>query len=136
MGKVRKLNFVETRSHSTRSNIQRKVRKLNFVKTRSHSTRSNIQRKCKMHNVFISIWSGESWLHHTTSHEINKEHLRLLISHGYFMIRGAFNFNGCKKLAKNSFNNILAMKISVVFEFNSTSSSSADANVGTNVVTS
>ena len=30
------------------------------------------------------------------------------------------------KLEKNSFNNIFAMKISVVFEFNNTNSSSAD----------
>ena len=46
-------------------------------------------------------------------------------------MRGAFNFNGCSKLEKNSFNNILAMKISVVFEFNSTNSSSADTNLDT-----
>ena len=44
---------------------------------------------------------------------------------------GAFNFNGCKKLEKNSFNNILAMKISFVFEFNSTNSSSGGTNLGT-----
>ena len=46
-------------------------------------------------------------------------------------MRGAFNFNGCNKLEKNSFNNILAMKISVAFEFNSTNSSSADTNLDT-----
>ena len=44
---------------------------------------------------------------------------------------GAFNFNGCNKLVKNSFNNILAMKISVVFEFNGTNSSSAGTNLDT-----
>ena len=41
----------------------------------------------------------------------------------------SFNFNGCNKLEKNSFNNILAMKISVLFEFNSTDSSSADTSL-------
>ena len=46
-------------------------------------------------------------------------------------MRGAFEFNGCNKLEKNSFNNVLAMKISVVFEFNSTNSSSADTNLAT-----
>ena len=46
-------------------------------------------------------------------------------------MRGAFKFNGCNKLEKNGFNNILAMKISVVFEFNSTNSSSADTNLAT-----
>ena len=46
-------------------------------------------------------------------------------------MRGALNFNGCNKLEKNSFNNIFAMKISVVFEFNSTNSSSADTNLNT-----
>ena len=46
-------------------------------------------------------------------------------------MRGALNLNGCNKLEKNSFNNILAMKISVAFEFNSTNSSSADTNLDT-----
>ena len=46
-------------------------------------------------------------------------------------MRNAFNFNECNKLEKNSFNNILAMKISIVFEFNSTNSSSADTNLDT-----
>ena len=46
-------------------------------------------------------------------------------------MRGAFKFDGCNNLEKNSFNNILAMKISVVFEFNSTNSSSADTNLAT-----
>ena len=46
-------------------------------------------------------------------------------------MEGAFNFNGCKKLEKNSFNNILTMKISFVFEFNGTNSSSADTNLDT-----
>ena len=46
-------------------------------------------------------------------------------------MRGAFNFNGCNKLVKNSFNTILAMKISVLFEFNSTNSCSADTNLDT-----
>ena len=46
-------------------------------------------------------------------------------------MRGAFKFNGCDKLGKNSFNNIFAKKISVVFEFNSTNSSSADTNLAT-----
>ena len=45
--------------------------------------------------------------------------------------QGAFNFTGCNKLEKNSFYNILAVKISVVFEFNSTNSSSADTNQDT-----
>ena len=44
---------------------------------------------------------------------------------------GAFNFNECKKLEKNSFNNILAIKVSFEFEFNSTNSSSADTNLDT-----
>ena len=35
-------------------------------------------------------------------------------------MQGALNFNGCNKLEKNSFNNVLAIKISFVFEFNST----------------
>ena len=43
---------------------------------------------------------------------------------------GVFNFNGCNKLEKNSFNNnILAIKTSFAFEFNSTNSSSADTNL-------
>ena len=46
-------------------------------------------------------------------------------------MRGDLNFNGCNKLEKNSFTNILAMKISAVFEFNSTNSSSADTNLDT-----
>ena len=45
--------------------------------------------------------------------------------------RGALNFNGFNKLEKNSFSNILAMKISVVFEINGTNSSSADTNLDT-----
>ena len=49
------------------------------------------------------------------------------------VIRGAFNFNGCKELEKNSFNNILSIlsKISVVFEVNSTNNSSADTSLDT-----
>ena len=43
-------------------------------------------------------------------------------------MRGAFNYNGCNKLKINYFNSILAMNISAVFKFNSTSSSSADTN--------
>ena len=46
-------------------------------------------------------------------------------------MRDAFNSNGCNKLEKNSLNYILAMKISAVFEFNSTNSSSVDTNMGT-----
>ena len=46
-------------------------------------------------------------------------------------MRGAFKFSGCNKLGKNTFNNIFAMKISVVLEFNSTNSSSADTNLAT-----
>ena len=46
-------------------------------------------------------------------------------------MRGDFNFNGYNKLEKNSFNNILAMKISIVFDLNSTDSSSADINLDT-----
>ena len=42
---------------------------------------------------------------------------------------GTFNFNRCSMLEKKSFNNILIMKIRVVFEFNSTNSSSADTNL-------
>ena len=34
-------------------------------------------------------------------------------------MQGAFNFNGCNKLEKNSSNNILAMKVSAVLKFNS-----------------
>ena len=37
----------------------------------------------------------------------------------------------CSKFEKNNFNNIFAMKVSVVFEFNSTNSSSANANLDT-----
>ena len=44
---------------------------------------------------------------------------------------GAFNFHGCNKLEKNSFNNILPMQISFVFEFNSANSYSADTNLET-----
>ena len=44
---------------------------------------------------------------------------------------GPFNFSGCNKLEKNSFNNILAMSVSFVIEFNSTNSSSADTNLDT-----
>ena len=46
-------------------------------------------------------------------------------------MRDALNFNGCNKFEKNSFNNILAMKISVVFEFNNTISSSPDTKLDT-----
>ena len=41
-------------------------------------------------------------------------------------MRVAFNFNGLIKLEKINFNNIEAMKISAVFEFYSTNSSSTD----------
>ena len=44
-------------------------------------------------------------------------------------MRCAFNFNWCNKLEKNTFNNISAMKMSVVFVFNSTNSSSADTSL-------
>ena len=44
---------------------------------------------------------------------------------------GDFNFNGCNKLEKKSFNYVLAMKISFVLEFNSTNSFSADTNLDT-----
>ena len=40
-----------------------------------------------------------------------------------------FNFNGCNKLEQNSFNNIVAMKINVIFEFNRSNSPSADTNL-------
>ena len=43
-------------------------------------------------------------------------------------MRVAFSFNGPNKLEKISFNNIVAMKISAVFECNSTNSSLANAN--------
>ena len=43
-------------------------------------------------------------------------------------MRVAFSFNGPNKLEIISFNNIVAMKISAVFECNSTNSSSANAN--------
>ena len=46
-------------------------------------------------------------------------------------MQGAFNFNGCNKLEKNSFYNTLAVKISVVLELNSTNSSSANTNQDT-----
>ena len=35
----------------------------------------------------------------------------------------------CNKLEQKSFNNIVVMKVSVVFEFNSTNNSSADTNL-------
>ena len=41
----------------------------------------------------------------------------------------AFKFNGCNKLEQDSFNRIVAVKINVIFEFNSTNSSSADTNL-------
>ena len=43
----------------------------------------------------------------------------------------AFNFNGYNRLEKHSFGNIAAVKISAVFEFNSTNSSSAGTNLDT-----
>ena len=43
----------------------------------------------------------------------------------------AFSFNGPNKLEKISFNNILAMKISAVFECHSASSYSANTNLDT-----
>ena len=46
-------------------------------------------------------------------------------------MQSAFNFNGWNKLEKKSFYNILAMNISVAFEFNSTDTSSADTNQDT-----
>ena len=46
-------------------------------------------------------------------------------------MRVAFNFNGPNKLGKISFNNIVAMEISPVFECDSTNSSSADTNLDT-----
>ena len=46
-------------------------------------------------------------------------------------MRVEFNFNGCNKLEKNSFSNIVAMKISIVSEFNNTNSSLADTNLDT-----
>ena len=58
--------------------------------------------------------------------QINLETLSLEWTMG-----SAFNFNGCNKLEKNSFNNTLAMKISFAFKFNSTNSSSADINQDT-----
>ena len=48
-----------------------------------------------MPDVFISISSGGNRLHCTTSHEINKEHLRLLISHGYFTTKFRYVCGGC-----------------------------------------
>ena len=74
-----------------------KMKKLSFVTTRSHSTRLNFQRecKCKMHDVFISVSSGGNRLYCTTSHKINKEHLRLLISHGYFTTKARYVCGGC-----------------------------------------
>ena len=44
---------------------------------------------------------------------------------------GNFNFDGCNKFEKKSFNYVLAMKISFVLEFNSTNSFSADTNLDT-----
>ena len=43
-------------------------------------------------------------------------------------MRVVFNFNGPNKWEKINFNSIVAVKISAVFEFNSTNSSSADSN--------
>ena len=42
-------------------------------------------------------------------------------------MRVVFNFNGPNKWEKMNFNSIVAVKISAVFEFNSTNSSSADS---------
>ena len=42
-------------------------------------------------------------------------------------MRVVFNFNGPNKWEKINFNSIVAVKISAVFEFNSTNSSSADS---------
>ena len=39
------------------------------------------------------------------------------------------NFNGCNKLEQNSFSNIVAMKINVIFELNISNSFSADTNM-------
>ena len=52
-----------------------------------------------MPDVFISISSGGNRLHCTTSHEINKEHLRLLISHGYFSTKARYVCGGCLNYA-------------------------------------
>ena len=78
-----------------------KSEKIELFKTRSHSTQSNFQHKCKckMHNVFISISSGENQLHFTTSHEINKEHLLLLISHGCFTTKARYVCGVCLNFA-------------------------------------
>ena len=46
-------------------------------------------------------------------------------------MRVEFNFKGCNKLEKISFSNIVAMKISIVSEFNNTNSSSTDSNLDT-----
>ena len=40
----------------------------------------------------------------------------------------ALNFNGCTKLEQDSFYNIVAVKINVIFEFNISNSFSADSN--------
>ena len=51
----------------------------------------------------------------------------------YWRLKGVmqvvFNFNGCNKLEKYNFSNIVVMKVSVVFEFNNTNRSSADTNL-------
>ena len=46
-----------------------------------------------------------------------------------------FNFNGCNKLEQNNLNSIITIKINVIFEFNSSNSSSAKTNwrEGTNL---
>ena len=44
-------------------------------------------------------------------------------------LRSAFKFNGPKKLKKISFNNIAAMKVSAILDYDGTNSSSADTNL-------
>ena len=46
-------------------------------------------------------------------------------------IQDVFKFNECNKVEKNSFNNIVALKSSVAFEFNRINSSSADTSLDT-----
>ena len=50
-------------------------------------------------------------------------------------MQAAFNFNGCNKLEQNNLNSIITIKINVIFEFNSSNSSSAKTNwrEGTNL---
>ena len=52
-----------------------------------------------MHNVFISISSGGNRLHCITSHEINKERLLLLISHGCFTTKARYVCGVCLNFA-------------------------------------